>query len=100
MFRSFGLLHAASVVLTAFIANERGRRWWVWALVAAFLPVLALILVLVLPPPVQAGRPGPAPLHCPTCGRMPPGNARFCPHCGSSVHPDGKIVDISKDGNP
>jgi hypothetical protein len=40
---------AILAIVTGFVARARGRRFWLWALIGVVLPLVALVVVLVLP---------------------------------------------------
>lgn len=45
--------------------------------------------------PVSPDRAADAEFPCPECGESLPGDARFCPHCATSIGEDGEAVDLS-----
>ena len=87
----FSFIHAILLLLTAYIASERGRRWWAWALLGLFLPIVSLILVLLLPAKKPESLPRPAVARhpgrpCLVCGREAPLDALYCPYCRSELN--------------
>lgn len=88
----FSFIHALLVLLTAYIAHERGRRWWAWALLGLLFPIVSLILVLLLPakndvlPASQQTVEARFTRRCPVCGKGTPSDALYCPYCSADLN--------------
>ena len=70
--------------IPAILANNRGRRPWAWFLVSLLIsPLLALLLVAVLPSKQELKDRRP----CPRCGEKIPRTASLCRFCSTEVAP-------------
>lgn len=77
-------------VVVGIAASSRGRSGFGWFVLAMLIsPLLAVILVAVMPP--LASAPGEPDLDglrtCPMCAELIKRDARKCKHCGSDVAP-------------
>jgi cyanate permease len=79
-FYVLGVLAAVLSATTAIdIAADRGRPGWAWALAGFALPLVAPVLVWLMPPHPRRFR------HCAACAEWLRPAARVCPHCRSEV---------------
>lgn len=91
------LVWVVFAVIVAIAASGRGRSGFGWFLLAVFIsPLLAFILLLVLPKVGEAGlardETGAAitphtHVRCPDCKELVRRDARKCKHCGTSLIP-------------
>ena len=68
-------------------AEKRGKSGILWAILGFFLSIIALIIWLLVRPPIgaaPAGGGGAGDRRCPNCGRNMPVDARVCPYCGKN----------------
>lgn len=79
-------------IIVGVAASHRGRSGFGWFILATFIsPILALILVLVLPnlaPTEAGGRITPETHHrCPECKELIRRDASKCRYCGTKLEP-------------
>ena len=83
----FWLLFA---LVVAIIASNRGRSGFLWFLLSVVIsPLLALILVLVLPNHAYGVQVPSQDTHkkCPDCAELVLQEAKVCKHCGAKFYP-------------
>lgn len=91
------LVWVVFAVIVAIAASGRGRSGFGWFLLAVLIsPLLAFILLLVLPKVGEAGLPKDETgavitpqthVRCPDCKELVRRDARKCKHCGTSLIP-------------
>jgi hypothetical protein len=86
----FGILQIALVLLTMWVAAQKNRNAGGWGLAALFFPLVALIVLVALPPlapnaTLDPAQRDPLPV-CNQCGHVTaePG-ARYCAACGAAL---------------
>jgi hypothetical protein len=76
-------------IVTAIAASSKGRFTFGWFLLGLIFPLLALILVAILPSR-KADLLAPSPkthVRCPDCREFVYMDARKCKHCGVTLVP-------------
>lgn len=86
-----GLIIGAIIsgVITAVVAQLRGRSGPGWFLLGTLFPAVALLVVAVLPA-VTAETAAPTPethVRCPDCKELVRKDARVCKHCQCKLTP-------------
>ncbi len=79
-------------IITAIAASSKGRSGLGWFILGCLFPLLALILVAIMPA-VKARDPfAPSPethVRCPDCRELVYKDARKCKHCSAPLIPAG-----------
>ncbi len=81
-------------LITAFIAQSKGRSGCLFFLLGFLLGPIGIIIALIMP-----GSPPPRKLKkCPSCGAMIPEDALKCPRCGHDFTdlkniPEAEVID-------
>lgn len=88
---SIWLIWVIFAALVGAAASVRGRSGLGWAIIAvAVSPLLAVILLALLPKVRDAGAEAPTPethVRCPDCRELVRMDARVCKHCGCRLVP-------------
>lgn len=71
--------YAFLVVITAVVASGKGHSAFLWGVLSLFLPLLALIIILIIP----SKQPQENLKKCPHCAEMVLKDAKICKHCKS-----------------
>ena len=77
-------------IVTAIAASSKGRFAFGWFLLGLIFPLLALILVAIVPAIKPADPNAPSPdthVKCPDCRELVYKDARKCKHCGITLVP-------------
>lgn len=76
-------------VITAVVAQLRGRNGPGWFVLGALFPAIALLVVAVMPAiTAEAARPTPEThVRCPDCKELVRKDARVCKHCQCKLTP-------------
>jgi len=80
-------------LLTAIIAQSKGRSFFGWWIYGAIFPPFALIYALFLPRRDKTSSGGHRKtdlLKCPHCQRMIPADAGHCRHCNKKID----VIDV------
>ena len=97
----FFLFWLVAAAVVAIAASSRGRNWFGWFLLAAIVsPVIALVLVLVLPrqgsalvTPFGEAVSEKTHVRCPACRELVRIDASKCRHCGEVLVPKAVEAD-------
>lgn len=84
-----GTLWFIFAIVVGFGASGRGRSGFGWFLLALLIsPLLAFILLVLLPARSTEARPSPRThVKCPDCRELILRDARVCKHCGCKLVP-------------
>lgn len=81
-------------VITAVVAQLRGRSGIGWFALGALFPAVALLVVAVIPP-ITAESAGPTAethVRCPDCKELVRKDANVCKHCKCRLVPEGSVI--------
>lgn len=81
------LFALGSAIAGGLIGRRKGSSFWIWASVAAVVPVLGIVAALLY----RSERDEPRRA-CPTCGTIVPAYQALCTRCGTELdYPDELI---------
>ncbi len=80
-FLSLGL-----AILCGFVANQKNRNPWLWGFLGCFIPIIALVIVAVMP-----ANDSRRLRECPNCAEHIAERARVCRFCQRDIEP---IIDV------